>query len=119
MLKYLALFLAITANATAQISLRFAMRNITINKQSNVVSKIFEVTANKYVWIGLFLYGIGFTLYLYILSKFEVSYIYPIVTASIFLLLISLSYLFLNEQITVKRIMGILVIIAGIFIISK
>lgn len=85
MLKYLALFLAVTVNSTAQISLRFAMKDITITKQSNLVSKIFEITDNKYIWLGLFLYGIGFSLYLYILSKFEVSYIYPIVTASIFL----------------------------------
>ena len=119
MLKYLALLLAVTANTSAQISLRFAMRNISINKQCDLVAKIFEVIANRYVWAGLFLYGIGVLLYLYMLSKFEVSYISPIVTASIFLLLIILSYLFLNEQITTKRIIGMLIIIAGIFIVSK
>jgi multidrug transporter EmrE-like cation transporter len=119
MLKYLALFLAIAVNALAQISLRFAMRKITINKQSDLVSKIFEIAANKYVWAGLILYGIGFSLYLFILSKFEVSYIYPIVTASIFLLLFILSYFLLNELITIKRIIGILIIIAGIFMASR
>lgn len=119
MFRYLILVLAILANTLAQVNLRFGMRNITIKKQSGLFLKLLEISANIYVWIGLFFYFIGFSLYLYILSKFEVSYIYPIVTASIFLVLFIFSYIFLNEQISLKRIIGMLIIIAGIFIACK
>ena len=118
MIRYIILFLAILANVGAQISLRYGMRNFNINKQSQLFSTIQEVAKNYYVWQGLILYGLGFLLYLYILSKFDVSYIYPILTASIFILLLTLSSLILNEPITIKKIIGISIIILGIFIAS-
>lgn len=118
MIKYIILIVAIFSNVSAQISLRFGMRTIDINRRSKFIEKVLEVSGNRYVWQGLILYGISFTLYLYILSKFEVSYIYPIITASIFILLITFSSLLLNEPITVKKVAGILIIIVGIIVAS-
>lgn len=118
MIKYIILIVAIFSNVSAQISLRYGMRNININRSSKFFEKVLEVSGNRYVWQGLLLYGVSFTLYLYILSKFEVSYIYPIITASIFILLITFSSLLLNEPITVKKIAGIFIIIIGIIIAS-
>ena len=96
MIKYIVLILGIMSNVSAQISLRYGMRNINISRKSNLFNTIVEVFSNWQILQGLLLYGIGFTLYLYILSKFEVSYIYPIMTASIFILLITFSSLILN-----------------------
>jgi multidrug transporter EmrE-like cation transporter len=118
MIRYIILLLAILANVGAQISLRYGMRNFNINKQSEFFSTILEVAKNYFVWQGLFLYGLGFSLYLYILSKFDVSYIYPILTALVFILLLTLSSLILNEPITTKKVVGISIIILGIFIAS-
>ena len=116
MIRYIILFFAVIANVGAQLSLRFGMRTFDINKSSKVFDTLGQVAKNWYVWQGLILYGIGFSLYLYILSKFEVSYIYPIITASIFILLLTTSSLILNEPITVKKIISISIIILGIFI---
>ncbi len=118
MIKYIILIVAIFSNMGAQISLRYGMRTININRDSKFYDKVFEILSNWYVWQGLLLYGVGFTLYLYILSKFEVSYIYPIITASIFILLVTFSSLILNEPITVKKVIGISIIIVGIIIAS-
>ncbi len=118
MIKYIILIVAIFSNVGAQISLRYGMRTININRNSNFLDKVLEISGNRYVWQGLLLYGVGFTLYLYILSKFDVSYIYPIITASIFILLITFSSLILNEPITVKKVIGITIIIVGIIIAS-
>lgn len=118
MVRYIILLFAILANVGAQLSLRYGMKNFNINKNSKIFDTLFEIANNWYVWQGLILYGIGFTLYLYILSKFEVGYIYPILTALIFILLLTLSSPFLNEPITIKKIVGISVIILGIFIAS-
>ena len=118
MIKYIILIVAIFSNVSAQISLRYGMRTININRSSNFYDKVLEISSNRYVWQGLIFYGVGFSLYLYILSKFDVSYIYPIITASIFILLVTFSSLILNEPITVKKIVGILIIILGIIISS-
>jgi len=116
MIKYIILLFAVLANVGAQLSLRFGMRDYNINKNSKIFDTLFEMAKNWYIWQGLILYGIGFSLYLYILSKFEVSFIYPLLTSLIFILLLILSSLILNESITVKKIISIAVIILGIFI---
>ena len=90
--------------------------NIEINSIS--FQKIIEIASSMYVWAGLCFYGISFTLYLYILSKFEVSFIYPIIMSAGFVLLLVFSVLFLNESFTLKKILGIIIISAGIWIMS-
>lgn len=119
MFKFIILIIAVISNVGAQISLRYGMRSIKINRDSNLVYTLLIVLKNGYIWQGLLLYGIGFALYLYILSKFEVSYIYPILTASIFILLLTFSSFLLGESLTLKKIVGILIIIIGIFVASR
>jgi multidrug transporter EmrE-like cation transporter len=119
MIRNIVLLLAIIANVGAQLSLRFGMRSFNINRKSNILETLLEIIKNWYVWQGLILYGVGFSLYLYILSKFEVSFIYPIITASIFILLLSFSSFLLNESITLKKVISITIIIIGIFIASS
>ena len=107
MIRNIVLAFAILTNVGAQLSLRHGMKSFNINKNSKIFDTLFEIAKNWYVWQGLILYGVGFSLYLYILSKFDVSFIYPIITASIFILLLTLSSLILNEPITTKKIIGI------------
>ena len=114
--KIFAVILALFTNVLAQLSLRKGMMNIDISGIS--FSKLMEIASSIYVWVGLFFYVISFTLYLYILSKFEVSYIYPIIMSSVFVVLLILSSIFLNETITLKKMLGIIIISAGIFVIS-
>ena len=118
MIKYIILILAVLSNTMAQLSLRFTMREQTINSKTNFSELFKSVITDKYVWLGLICYGLGFSLYLYILSKFEVSFIYPLITGSIFVFLLTFSALFLQEPLTIKKISGIGLIILGIIIAS-
>lgn len=115
MTKIIIVVCALLANVIAQLNLRKGMMNIDIDVIS--FSKLIEIFSSLYVWVGLFFYGISFGLYLYILTKFEVSYIYPIIMSVGFILLLIFSVLFLNEIFTLKKLLGILVITVGIIII--
>lgn len=114
--KIIAVICALCTNVIAQLSLRKGMMNIDINIIS--FKKITEIVSSIYVWSGLFFYVISFTLYLYILSKFEVSFIYPIIMSAGFVLLLTFSVLFLNESFTLKKVLGIIIISAGILVCS-
>jgi multidrug transporter EmrE-like cation transporter len=92
------------------------MMNIEIKAITLEVIK--NILSSFYVWFGLCCYGISFIIYLYILSKFEVSYIYPIIMSAGFVLLLIFSTLFLGKILTLKKIIGIAVISAGLFIIT-
>ena len=88
MLKITIVIIALCANVIAQLSLRRGMMDMNVDSLSP--SALIEVARSLYVWAGLFFYGISFVLYLYILSKFEVGYIYPIIMSAGFVLLLIL-----------------------------
>ena len=116
MFKTIAVILLIFFNTFAQLTLRKGMMNIDVSVLS--ISTLREILSSIYIWVGLLTYGLGFSLFLYTLSKFEVSYIYPIIMSSVFVVLLILSSIFLNETITLKKMLGIIIISAGIFVIS-
>jgi len=116
-IKIIIIFFTLVTNVVAQLILRKGMMNINVNVVS--LSKVLEIVSSKYIWGGLSLYGLSFTLYLYILSKYEVSRIYPIIMSAGFILLLFFSVTFLNETFSLKKAIGIILIIAGIFIVAQ
>lgn len=74
------------------------------------------------VWellIGFILYGLSSILYLKVISAGEVTKIYPLIVSYMFLLLLAFGAIFLKESFTVSKVAGILVIIVGIFLVSR
>jgi len=106
---------ALCANVIAQLILRKGMVNIDADVFS--FDKLIEIVSSLYVWAGFCFYGLSFILYLYILTKFEVSYIYPIIMSVGLILLLIFSVLFLNETFTFNKLLGILLISFGIIVI--
>ena len=53
------------------------------------------------------------------MSKYELSYILPVMKALSNLLILAVGYYFLNEKITQNKIIGCLLIIAGIYVINR
>ncbi len=116
MFKIIIVICSLCANVIAQLILRKGMMNVNLDIFS--FAKVIEVISSLYVWTGLCFYGISFVLYLYILTKFEVSYIYPITMSAGLILLLIFSVLFLNESFTLNKLLGILLISAGIIVIT-
>ena len=69
---------------------------------------------NKNLIIGLFLYGVSSIFYLLALKLGSVSYIYPLSSLS-YVWILLWSKLYLNENISMKKIYGVILIIFGIF----
>lgn len=111
------IILVIFTNVFAQLSLRKGMMSIDLNTIN--FPTIMKIISSIYVWTGLFLYGLSFILYLYIVSKFEVSYIYPIITSGAFILLMVLSVVFVSEGVNIYKALGLITIILGIWLMSK
>ena len=115
-IKLLAIISGLVTNVAAQLCLRKGVMKLNINLFS--YSSLLEIASSLYVWAGLILYSLSFMIYIYILSKFEVSYIYPVIMSAGIILLLIFSVLFINESLTLQKIIGIIVISAGIFIVT-
>lgn len=68
--------------------------------------------------IGVLLYGISFLLYIYLLAKNDLSYIIPLTTALVYMVIFVASAFIFKESFTVLKIIGISLILAGVVLIS-
>jgi multidrug transporter EmrE-like cation transporter len=123
MLKYTVLsliLLDVMLNVTGQLSLKYGMTRIgNFTLSLPTLPPVFlKAATNVYVLFGLLCYGLGFMVWLVVLSKAEVSYAYP---------LISLGYVFtallaralFGEAVGVTRMVGIFVTCLGVFLIAR
>jgi drug/metabolite transporter (DMT)-like permease len=70
------------------------------------------------VLLGLFCYGLGALAWIAVLSRLDLSVAYPFLALN-FVLVTLVSRLFLGETVPPLRWLGILVIIAGIFLVAR
>lgn len=109
-MKYkLLLFIGIAFNVFAQYLLKYGMNQIGIVsigfKSSTGFKQIF---LNPFFYLSLVCYGFGFLLYAIVLSRLELNRVFPVasVFSIVFIYLISLA--FLNETITVNKVIGVI-----------
>ncbi len=91
-----------------------------MNKIGTRPGASFLLAIIKSPWVigGLVVYGLGVVNWLLALSYFEISYVYPFASLSYIGIIIG-SYLIFKERLTIPRLFGIAVIIAGVLITSQ
>lgn len=71
------------------------------------------------VILGIFLYGTSFLTWLFILSKYQVSFAYPYTIGVTLALTVLGALLFFKESITPLQIIGLVLLVISIFFISS
>lgn len=75
------------------------------------------LAANRRILLGVGIYMASLVVYLYALRSSELSFVYP-TFASVFVFVLILSKFSLGEEITLHRIIGVAIVIAGIIIVA-
>ena len=78
---YLLLIIDIILTVAAQLSLRTGA--LRFGTQELSISLLLEPFKNIFLFLGLILYGASFFLYFFILSKIQLSIVYPIAAGSV------------------------------------
>ena len=99
---------------TGQILFKLGSRGKSIDGLSDIIRLFFS----PIIFCALCLYAATTGLWLYILSKTPLSYAYPI-QALAFPVVLLLSALLFHEQITLQKMMGVLLIVIGVFVATK
>jgi drug/metabolite transporter (DMT)-like permease len=73
---------------------------------------------NPYVFVGLACFGMSAVFWLVVLSRLELSLVYPMVSVA-YILVAIFSWFFFKENVNLVRWLGILVIVMGVFLISR
>jgi len=96
-----------------------------------IIINLFTIIASKYIGVNLefskifvfwlfvliITYGLKFTFWFFLNRKFQLSYIYPILSLNYFISLFLGKFLF-KEDITINKIIGSVVIVVGVLIIT-
>lgn len=79
---------------------------------------IIKILMNKYIIFGMIAYVIATFIWLYVLSKRDVSSVYPLQSLCYLVMLIA-GILIFKETVTMNRWIGVLLIVAGAFLVNK
>jgi multidrug transporter EmrE-like cation transporter len=120
-LNYLPLImLGVLLNAGAQLLLKEGMRRIGYFEfaWANAIPIGMQVAANPFVLLGIFAYIVSVGVWLLVLSRVEVSFAYPLLSVGYIVNAVAGYYLF-QENLSVSRVTGILIIIAGVYLVTR
>jgi len=107
-------------NTTAQLLLKAGVNRIDQFEfaWSKIVQAGLQVATNPFIVMGLCAYVFSVAIWLVVLSKVEVSIAYPMISLGYVLNAITAYYLF-GEDLTLSRLVGILVILLGVYLVAR
>lgn len=110
----------VTLSAVAQLALKAGLRysHVAWQSGSTVASFVLAVASAPLVWVGLIIYGLSVVAWLWVLTRIDVSVAYPFVGIS-FILTSVFGALILNEQVTLLRAAGTLLVVCGCVLIAR
>jgi drug/metabolite transporter (DMT)-like permease len=114
------ILISVVGGAIGQILLKKGMGDmgpLTITA-GQVLNIIWRMATNPYVVVGLGIYMCGTLFWLVALSRVQLSFAYPFASLSYGLMLLA-AWLLFREDISLLRVIGTAVIVAGVLIISR
>ena len=112
--------LGIALSTAAQFSLKAGMSTTAVKAilaHPFTLRTGLTIFTDKYILGGLALYGLGAVVWLGVLSRWDVSKAYPLVGLG-FVFTIAIG-LMIGEQVTLPRILGVLLICSGVVLIGR
>lgn len=118
MTNYLILGISILLAVAGQLLMKKGMMVFGTFPATQLLFKIIPMFMNPYVFFGFACFGLSSLFWLVVLSRLELSLVYPMVSVA-YVLVAIISWLFFKENVTLVRWLGILVIICGVYLISR
>jgi len=116
----LLIFISVLLGALGQLSMKQGMAKVGLVslKFATFLLNLFRILREPFVLLGLFLYAVSTIFWLTVLSRADLSYAYPMISIG-YVLVLFFSWALLNERISLIRIIGVLLICGGVFLISR
>jgi multidrug transporter EmrE-like cation transporter len=81
-------------------------------------ASLIAVFLHSQTWAGFIVYGLSAVCWLWVLSRVQLSFAYPILALT-FPIVVGLSAIFFSESITVVRWAGVVVIMVGVSLLAR
>ena len=112
--------ISVAFGAVGQLTLKAGMNSVRGNNAALQLSvdTLIHMATNPLLLVGIAIFGVSTLLWLLALSKADLSFAYPFLSLTYMAVLVGGAVLF-NERITLPRILGFAVIIAGVFVVAR
>lgn len=110
----------VTLSAVAQLALKLgvAKPKVAAAMQTGIIDALIAAASSPLIWTGLIIYGLSVAMWLWVLSKVDLSIAYPFVGVS-FLITMAFGAFLLDENVTPLRIAGTFLIAGGCLLVGK
>lgn len=115
---YIALTIAFTVYGQLVIKWRLANMAALPDALSDKLLFLIKAVFDPWIFSSFVAAFLASLAWMAAVTKFEISYAYPFMSMA-FVLVLILSYFFFNEQITVYKVLGMALIVAGIIVASR
>jgi multidrug transporter EmrE-like cation transporter len=113
-----ALVFALVANATANVLIRWGMKDLALDL-SQPVQTLRGIIFNGRVMGGIILFACNVLAYAFALSKLRLSVAYPVMTSVGLVIVMVLSFVLLGEKITPLQLLGTALILGGVVLVAS
>lgn len=117
-MAYVYLIAALLLNTAANLCIKVGSTRMELTEGMAIAEKLKAVATNYILMSGLVLFAANVALYARALKELPISRAYPIMTSGGFLLITLYAWMFLGESLTGTQIAGLVLVTAGIILIS-
>jgi multidrug transporter EmrE-like cation transporter len=114
-MKYLLLLLSMAMAVTGQFLFKKGLMGASLSFNFLSILKIFS---SLFVLAGLVTYGLSTIVWLFVLKDFPLSVAYPSLALT-YVIITIISVFFLGESVNNAKILGLLIIIFGVYLINR
>lgn len=117
---FMMILFSVSCSAVAQILLKYGMAHPAMQQALTggdywIIAR--SIGTDMPILGGFFLYGLGAVIWLFVLARMDVSIAYPFVALG-FILTMALGCLIFGEPLTLRKVMGTLVVALGIYLVA-
>lgn len=118
----IALLLALSLNATANLMMKFGVKRFGesgVATQQGPAAAIGALATNWVLVVGLICFAVNVAFYTYALSGIKISVAYPIMVSGGFAIIALVAWRYLGETLTVAQWAGVAMILAGVVLVAR
>jgi multidrug transporter EmrE-like cation transporter len=117
--QWTGIFIAVLTGAVAQTMMKFGTNRVGQFGDGALVDYLLRLMTNPFVIVAILSYGFGVIFYMFMLSRLDLSFLYPVMTALGLVLATLVSAVILGEHVSLMRLGGIALVILGVFMVGQ
>lgn len=114
------LLITVLLNVVGQLAMKKGMSvvGVVTFEMDRLATTMAKALSNGYVLSGIAAYGLSAILWLILLSRLDLSYVYPVISLG-YVLVVLVSWAVLKEEVPLLRWLGVLVICVGVYLVGR